>query len=115
MYPQLQAPLGLFPYVIEPGDTLYGISQKFNTSIENILLFNYIPDPTRIFVGETLVIPQSPPEAILYTVKPGDTVYSIAQRYGTSVQNIALFNYLENPNLIYVGQRLIIPASLRAY
>jgi len=113
MYPQPQAPLGTFTYTVQRGDTLFGIANKFNTTVHNILVFNNIPNPNIIYVGQVLTIPQSPPEAIIYTVRPGDTVYSIARRFGTSVQNIVTFNYLSNPNLIYVGQRLVVTASLR--
>jgi LysM repeat protein len=113
MYQQPEAPLGTFRYTIQPGDTLYSIAQRFNTTVDNILAFNHIPNPNFITVGRILIIPQSPPEAIIYTVRPGDTVYLIARRFGTSVQNIVTFNYLVNPNLIYPGQRLVVTASLR--
>lgn len=111
MYPH--APLGTFTYTVQPGDSLFIIARNFNTTIHNILVFNNIPNPNLIYVGQVLVIPQSPPEAIIYTVRPGDTVYSIARRFGTSVQNIVMFNYLTNPNLIYPGQQLVVTASLR--
>ncbi|NOZ29976.1 MAG: LysM peptidoglycan-binding domain-containing protein [Chloroflexi bacterium] len=48
-------------------------------------------------------------EPIVYVVQPGDVLSSIAARYGTTVQAIAQANNLSNPNLIYVGQKLIIP------
>jgi LysM repeat protein len=107
------APLGTFDYIVQPGDTLFVIARNFNTTVENILKFNQIANPNRIFVGQRLVIPESPPEAIIYTVKPGDTLYQIALRYGTQVSTIVAFNYLANPNQIYPGQRLVISPSLR--
>ncbi len=100
-------------YVVEPGDSLYKIAAKFNSTVENILKFNYIPNPNILSVGKKLTIPLSPPEAIIHTVKPGDTVYLIAKRYGTSVENIIKFNYLTNPSLIFPGQHLVVTASLR--
>jgi len=106
-------PLGTIRYTVQPGDTLYRIASRYNTTIRNIQAFNNIPDPDRIYAGQRLVIPESPPEAIIYTVKSGDTVYAIARRYGTSVDNIVRFNYLANPDLIYPGQRLVVTASLR--
>jgi LysM repeat protein len=107
------APLGTFDYIVQPGDSLFIIARNFNTTIANILKFNQIADPNRIFVGQRLVIPQSPPEAIIYTVRPGDTLYRIAQRFGTQVSTIVAFNYLDNPNLIFPGQQLVISPSLR--
>ena len=107
------APLGTFEYQVVRGDSLFTIAKKFNSTIENILKFNNIPNSNMIYIGQTLVIPQSPPEAIIYTVKPGDTLYRIALRYGTSVDNLIQFNYLMPPYTIYPGHQLVVTASLR--
>jgi len=109
----LQPQLGAFVYVVEPGDTLYEIARKFNTTIDILRKFNNIPNPDFIFIGQKITVPYSPPEAIIYTVKPGDTLYSIARKYQTYVQNLIDFNYLDNPDLIYPGQQLVVTASLR--
>ena len=50
-------------------------------------------------------------ETVRYAVQPGDTLWGIAQRYGTTVAALANLNHIENPNLIYPGQTLIIPAA----
>lgn len=108
-----EAPLGTITYRVEPGDTLFSIARKFNTTVHNILVFNDIPNPNLIFVGQVLIIPLSPPESIIYTVRPGDTLYLIAIRFGTSIAVLTTFNYLDNPDLIFPGQQLVVPASLR--
>ena len=100
------APLGTFPYTVVRGDTLYGIARKFNTTIHNIRAFNSIPG-TLIRAGQVLTIPQSPPEAIIYRVKPGDTLTSIARAHRTSVKNLKDFNYLSNPDLIFPGMEMM--------
>ena len=45
----------------------------------------------------------------LYVVKSGDTLSSIASKYNTTYQDIAKYNNIENPNIIYVGQEIKIP------
>lgn len=104
---------GTLTYTVAPGDKLYTIAHNYNTTIANILKFNHIPNPDLIFVGQKIIIPMSPPEAIIYTVVKGDTLYSIAKKYDTFVINLIKFNYLSPPYLIYPGQELVVTASLR--
>jgi LysM repeat protein len=104
---------GTLTYTVVPGDNLYTISRNYNSTIANVLKFNNIPNPNLIRIGQKIVIPLSPPEAIIYTVKPGDTLYRIAMRYGTYVNNLIMYNYLTPPYVIYPGQQLVVTASLR--
>ena len=108
-----KAPLGTVTYTIKSGDTLYEIANRFNTTVSNIMKFNRIYNPNIIFPDNKLTIPESPPEAIIYIVKKGDTLYDIAQKYGTQVHTIVEFNYLKNPELIYPKQNLVVPVSLK--
>lgn len=110
---RLEPKLGSFTYTIQSGDNLCRISRNFNTTIEILRKFNYIPEPQWIFPGRQIVIPYSPPEAIIYIVQPGDTLYDIARKYGTHVENLVDFNYLDDPDLIFTGQSLVVTASLR--
>lgn len=112
------SPTKCFVYIVKPGDTLFSLARRFNTTVEDIALQNHIVNPNLIFVGQKLTIcpkgaapppPPPPKQCVFYTVKPGDTLYSIALRYGTTVQAIALANNIVNPNLIFVGQTLCIP------
>lgn len=107
------APLGTITYTVVPGDTLYRIARNYNTTVANILKFNAIPNPNYIYAGQVIVIPLSPPEAIIYTVQPGDSLYLIAKKYGTYVNNLITYNYLVAPYTIYPGQQLVVTASLK--
>jgi len=110
-------PTNCFVYIVKPGDTLFSLARRFNTTVSEIALRNHIVNPNLIFVGQKLTIcpkgaaPPAPPPGtcIPYVVKPGDTLYSIALRYGTTVQAIALANNIVNPNLIFAGQTICIP------
>lgn len=103
---------GTIDYTVVPGDTLLRIARNYNSTLENILLFNRIPNPNLIYPGQKIVVPLSPPEAIIYTVLPGDTLYRIAVKYRTYVDNLIRFNYLAPPYTIYPGQQLVVTASL---
>ena len=104
---------GTLDYTVVAGDNLHTIAHNYNSTVSNILKFNTIPNPDLIHIGQKIVIPLSPPEAILYTVKRGDSLYLIARKYGTSVSNLEKYNYLAPPYIIYPGQQLVVTASLR--
>lgn len=104
---------GTLTYTVVPGDILYTIAHNYNTTVDNVLKFNNIPNPNLIYPDQKIVIPMAPPEAIIYTVKPGDTLYLIAERFGTYVNNLIMFNYMSPPYTIYPGQELVVTASLK--
>lgn len=103
-------------YTIKSGDTLYRIAQAYNVTPNQIMSFNNL-NSTVLTVGNTLKIPLSKIEKeeeeieyVNYTVKKGDSLYSIARSYGVSVSDIMSLNKL-NSNLLSVGQTLKIPLS----
>ena len=96
-------------YTVRRGDTLWGISRKFATSINSIVALNGIKNPNLIYAGEVFKIPSARSEqAVIYTVKRGDTLWGISRKFGTTVENLVKLNSVKNPNLIYVGEKLII-------
>ncbi len=102
-------------YIVQPGDTIWSIAARFNTTVEAIAIANRLINPNFIYVGQKLIIPapgQAPAQVStprIHIVRYGETLTSIAFRYGTTVEAIMRANNLPNPNFIYVGQRLIIP------
>lgn len=101
-------------HIVKPGENLFRIALTYNTTVEAIAAANGIVNPSYIWVGQKLLIPQStgaPPTSPgrYHVVQPGETLYSIALRYGTTTAAIVVANDLANPNLIYAGQTLLIP------
>jgi len=104
---------GPLVYIVQWHDTLYSIARRYGTTVEAIAMENRIANPSRIYVGQRLVISTGsstpPPSGQIHVVQSGETLYSIARRYGTTYWAIAIANHLSNPNVIYAGQRLVIP------
>ena len=100
-------------YVVRPGDCLSVIAQRYGTSVEELRRVNQIVNPWFIYVGQILRIPSEASQGNLagtrYVVLPGDTLWHVAIRYGTTVWRIRIMNNIRNPNLIYPGQVLIVP------
>ncbi len=122
-------------YVVQPGDTLGRIATRYGTSVSALVAANGIVNPNRIEVGQVIIIPVPgsttvvtgtvttgvtapvvPPATSttvtgtrVHVVQPGENLFRIALRYGTSVGAIAAANGIVDPTRIYVGQTLVIP------
>ena len=98
-------------YTVKTGDTLYGISNQFGVSVTELARLNNVKADT-IRVGQVLKIPTSsgsnPNTMFMYTVKSGDSLYSIARKYNTTVSALKDLNNLTTNNLT-IGQILRIP------
>ncbi len=102
-------------YTVKSGDTLYQIARNYGVSVDTIKQFNNLTSNT-LSIGQVLRIPVAVEQEIIvtpyaeYTVKRGDTLYSIARTYGTTQQEIMNLNNLTS-NLLSIGQVLKIPTS----
>ena len=100
-------------YVIQSGDTLYSIARHFGITLEQLLAANpQILNPDKIYPGQSVIIPSTSPAPgmLSYTVARGDTLFSIAQRYGTTVAVLLHLNpEITNASLIYPGQQIRVP------
>ena len=101
---------GGFDYVVKTGDTLWGLALRFGTTVEAIKTANSLSSDT-IYKGNTLTIPGTPGAGttVTHVVQPGENLFRIALKYGTTVEAIAATNGIVNPNVVYVGQQLTIP------
>lgn len=96
---------------IKYGDTLSELAIKYNTTVTELVRLNNIKNPNLIYAGNTLIVPvngEITSGTTIYVVKRGDTLSEIAQMFNTTVSQIAQENNIQNVNLIYTGQKLII-------
>lgn len=93
-------------HVVQKGQSLYGIAQAYGINYQEIAQANELPDPSRIVVGQALVIPIS---GSYHWIQPGQSLYGIAQMYGLTVNELARINRLSPSQILHVGQRLYIP------
>lgn len=105
-------------YTVQAGDTLGKIAQRFGTTVAELQRLNNITNPDVLTLGQKLVVPGSGGAAVAvptggqgrtYTVQRGDTLLSIARRFGLTVKQLQTANNIANPDRIAVGQKLIIP------
>lgn len=106
--------IGLFSvdYTVERGDTLGEIARNHDVSIADLVEANNIANPDLIRIGQVLVIPgeEGEPDEVHVVVR-GDTLGKIASKYGSSVSALVKANQIANPNLIRIGQNIVVPGS----
>ena len=109
---------------VQPGDTLSAIAARYHTTVAALAAANGISNPNLVIAGTTLQIPGSAPApapvtpaapassvpATSVVVRPGDTLSAIAARYHTTVAALVAANHIANPNLVYAGSYLVLPA-----
>ncbi len=104
--------------VVQLGDTIEGLAQRYAVPLQDLLDLNNLRGESRLYAGEIIVLPLAtglsghprdlPADAQSHVVRRGETLAIIANLYGRDMWDIAAVNGLLNPNLIYVGQVLII-------
>jgi len=98
-------------HIVRKNETLSAIAQKYGVSANAIQSFNGISNPNLLFVGKKLKIPSGSSPEIPYMVKKGDSLGSIASRFGVSLSALSSRNGITSPNLIRIGQKIVIPVK----
>lgn len=93
-------------YTVKSGDNLYSIARKYNVTVSDLMNYNNLTS-NLLSIGQVIRIPSNTSSSTTYTVKNGDTLYSIARKYNTSVDSIKTKNNLTS-NTLSIGQKLII-------
>jgi murein DD-endopeptidase MepM/ murein hydrolase activator NlpD len=102
------ARLEVSSYTVQPGDTLGEIAAAYDLDMDTLISFNRIEDVRRLQVGEVFQVPNR--DGLLYTVRRGDSLSSIAQDQGTTINEILDANDLRSQT-IAEGQVLFVPGA----
>lgn len=108
-------------YIVNRGETLRSLANRFDTTIERLLQLNpEIKDANLIYEGQRLAVPladkPAPQPGQTYVIQRGDTLRKIAIRFDATVDILLKLNpQIKNPNLIYTGQRLVLPDNVIIY
>lgn len=115
----LKIPSALLPestYIVKKGDSLYSIANKYNTTVDELKRINNLTSNI-LSIGQVLKLPsdkvsdvEKEGNTISYTVQKGDSLYSIARKYSTTIDKIKDLNNLTT-NLLSIGQVLLIPTD----
>lgn len=95
-------------YTIKKGDTLSEIATRYNTTVSKLVETNNISNPNLIYPGQELKVNGSAIKVTTYTIKKGDTLSEIAQKYNTTVSKLVKDNNIKDKNKIYPGNRIKI-------
>lgn len=104
-------------YIVQAGDTLYSIAMRYHSTVAIVKQMNGLSADT-IIVGQKLSVPStdstptiSASNALTYTVQSSDTLFRLALRYGVEMRDLERLNDLPNPNMLSIGQTIVIPRS----
>ncbi|MFI3326978.1 MAG: GH25 family lysozyme [Clostridia bacterium] len=98
-------------YTVKAGDTLWKIALKYDTTVSTLVELNNISNPYLIYPNEVIIVSTTDTESNTtdtYTVKSGDTLWSIALKYDTTVSVLVELNNISNPDFIYPNEVLLL-------
>ena len=106
---QRPGPLKPSTYIVQEGDSLSAIADRFGISVETLLWSNQFDNPDEIQPGTELIV--LPVSGVLYTVQDGDSLNSLSKRFSVPVDEILMANGIADPDTIVVGDKLLLPGG----
>ena len=106
---------------VEKGDSLSKIAKRYGTTVDALVRINELCDANQIFVGQVILLEdlnvdeaaeQTATSTVIVTVEVGDSLTKIAKRHDTTVEAVMELNDIDDPNLLFVGQELIIDGEV---
>jgi murein DD-endopeptidase MepM/ murein hydrolase activator NlpD len=106
-------------HVVQRGETLFSIAQRYGSTVNALAHANGLHDPASIYVGQRLKIPGGgvgidPQATMSYVVQAGDSLIGIARRYATPWRGLARLNLLISPDVLHAGQVIRVPSAGQA-
>jgi LysM repeat protein len=110
-------------YIVQPGESLYLLAGRFQTSVEELLAANNLSHPVLIFPGQLLSIPQPArlmpaalsaqpaAEGAEYFVQQDESLYDIAVKHNVPLRELIQINNITAPYIVYHGQSLVLPST----
>ncbi len=99
-------------YIVQSGDSLVGLAGRFGATVDALLAANDMAQSRGLLVGESLLIPTGAAALVdVYEVKSGDTLFSIARRYQTSVADLLALNEMNEDSRLLAGARILTPSK----
>lgn len=104
-------------HTVRPGESLAAIASAYGLSLESLIALNSIDNPDRLYVGQEIVLSEdaslieNPARTTIHIVQTGETLFTIAQRYNTTVEALQQENALVDPTRIFSGQSLRVPGD----
>lgn len=105
--PRQAAPSGKQRVTVKKGDTVYGISRRFDIPVKDLIKLNRLKPPYVLSLGTKLLVPSRN----YHTVQRGDTGTNIAKRYGVHVSALMRLNNIRKPFILSLGQKLKLPGG----
>lgn len=103
-------------YTIQPGDTLIDLAKRYGYTLDALVSINPGANPNNLKIGQKICLPPSPGggpfpcyAGSIYRIKAGDTLYSVARRYGLSLDQLIAANEKLEPEALQIGQPICIP------
>ncbi len=112
-------------HIVQKGETVWSIARKYGVKPEEIIALNKLEEPDKVSPGQELIIPRAgasvssaktrlPASRVKHIVQKGETVWSIARKYGVKTEEIIKANNLKKPDQISPGHELIVPGVVTA-
>ncbi len=109
--PPVDLPATFDAYIVQSGDSLYTLAQRFNTTVGALAEANDMQEPGQLLAGQSILVPTGASSYVeVYEIQPGDTLFSISKRFNTSIGLLQGLNDIADGRRIIAGQTLLVPS-----